>query len=487
MNTKKLTLLHSNDMHGDFLAENLDKNLIGGVGLLSGYVSKVREQEENVIYAIAGDMFRGSVIDSEYKGVSTINLMNAIAPDIVTIGNHEIDYGIAHLLFIEKCAQFPIINANLYIKSNNVRLFEPCRVIKVGGLKVLFIGVITEKVMNAAQSDDIGAFIDTAEAATEVGKICDAYNSIDIDFTVLLTHIGFEEDKLLASLLKPEWGVDVIIGGHSHTIMEEPFVVNGIPIVQAHTGTDVIGRFDIEIDTDKNRMDSYSWSLITINNEIAEPDKQIEKMLLEYKAETDIKYERVISRLARKLTHPERTEETELGNMVSDIFMESLGVDVMMTGSGSIRLDEIGPVVTYGSLVACFPYDEPLYMVKVTGQQFRKMVHYMQRDEAFTGETEYYQFSRGVKMIYSKSEHAFHEFSLNGEPVPDDDSRMYSIGLQNFHMINFEDNFNISIEEVSKNMKPRALAISTVAILEEYFSVHNRINAKVEGRNLVVD
>ena len=66
-------------------------------------------------------MFRGSVIDSEYKGLSTIELMNYLAPDVVSLGNHEVDYGIAHLLFLEKCAKFPIINADLYIKLNNQR------------------------------------------------------------------------------------------------------------------------------------------------------------------------------------------------------------------------------------------------------------------------------------------------------------------------------------------------------------------------------
>ncbi len=100
-NLKKLTLLHSNDMHGDFLAENLDAKLVGGVSLLSGYINKVRQDEENVIYAIAGDMFRGSIIDSEFLGLSTIQIMNMLGPDIVTLGNHEVDYGLAHLLFLE--------------------------------------------------------------------------------------------------------------------------------------------------------------------------------------------------------------------------------------------------------------------------------------------------------------------------------------------------------------------------------------------------
>ena len=100
-NLKKLTLLHSNDMHGDFLAENVYERPVGGISLLSGYVNKVRKEEKNVLYAIAGDMFRGSIIDSEFLGISTIQIMNMLGPDVVTPGNHEVDYGVAHLLFLE--------------------------------------------------------------------------------------------------------------------------------------------------------------------------------------------------------------------------------------------------------------------------------------------------------------------------------------------------------------------------------------------------
>ena len=96
---KDITILHSNDLHGDFLAEKVDNKLVGGVSRLSGYINKVRNEEKNVLYCIAGDMFRGSVIDSDYKGLSTIEIMNMISPDVVTIGNHEIDYGLSHLLF----------------------------------------------------------------------------------------------------------------------------------------------------------------------------------------------------------------------------------------------------------------------------------------------------------------------------------------------------------------------------------------------------
>ena len=119
MNTKKFTILHSNDMHGDFLAEVKEGGgeLIGGLALLSGYVNKVRREEENVLYVIAGDMLQGSLIDSEYKGISTMEIMNYLAPDVVSLGNHEFDYGLPHLLFLEKMANFPIVNANMYIRG----------------------------------------------------------------------------------------------------------------------------------------------------------------------------------------------------------------------------------------------------------------------------------------------------------------------------------------------------------------------------------
>lgn len=153
-------------MHGDFLAENVDSRLVGGVSMLSGYIAQTRAETANVIYAVAGDMFRGSIIDSEYKGVSTIEIMNMLAPDVVTIGNHEADYGLAHLLFLEKCARFPFVNANLRVRTSGARLFRPCHVVRLGGMKILFIGVITDAILAEAKKDaDFGSLIEVTDPA----------------------------------------------------------------------------------------------------------------------------------------------------------------------------------------------------------------------------------------------------------------------------------------------------------------------------------
>lgn len=484
--TKKLTILHSNDLHGDFMAEQVDDKLVGGVSMLSGYVSKVRREEENVLYAIAGDMFRGSIIDAEYKGISTIEIMNLLAPDIVTIGNHEVDYGIAHLLFIEKCAKFPIINANLYIKSNGARLFTPYKILKVGGMNILFIGIITEEVLAQARKDNlIGAFIDTKEAAAEVTRICNAYKSVDVDLTVLLTHIGFEDDKKLAAMLPPACGVDLIIGGHSHTLPEQPWVENGIQIVQAGTGTDRIGRFDLVIDTDRNCIDSGTWRTVPITAADCPRDEALEAVLAKYKEATDRKYARIVTRLRAQLTHPQRNTETQLGDLFADILREMLGLDVMLLGSGSIRQKAIGPIVDYGALKEAFPYDDGVYLMKITGAQLRKMMLFMLRDEAFAGDhTEFYQLSDGLQLVYARGEHALKECTFHGEEIADD--RVLSVGIQGYHYANLESFLGLSFAEAGAIQTPRVVSTSCLDIIEEYLSTHQLLGAAAGGRLTVV-
>ena len=473
-------------MHGDFLAETVDEKLVGGVSMLSGYINKVKEAEKNTLYCIAGDMFRGSVIDSEFQGLSTIEIMNMLSPDVVTLGNHEVDYGIAHLLFLEKCAKFPIINANFHIKTNNARLFQPYLIREIDGMKILFIGILTEQVLAQTKNDGlVGTFVNINEAADEVGRIFNAYKSLDIDLTVLLTHIGFEEDKKLAERLDPSWGVDIIIGGHSHTFITEPARVNDIVIVQAGTGTDQIGRFDLVVDTENNCIASCCWESVPINIEHCPTDPEIESLIGRYKSKTDAKYGRVITRFNRKLTHPSRTQETELGDLFADALRESLGVDVMLLGSGSLRTEELGPIVMLGSLTEAFPYDDAVYMVTVTGAQLKAMLKYMMRDEIWEGvHSEFYQLSEGLHVEYSRRTHEYMAFTYRGQEV--DDDRLFTLGLQNYHYNNMEDSFHVKISDILKNGSRRTLCTSCRQVIEEYFSEHQHLD-RTAGDRLIIE
>jgi 5'-nucleotidase len=481
--TRKFTILHSNDMHGDFLAElgGEPGDLIGGLPLLSGYINKVRAEEENVIYCIAGDMVQGSIIDSDFKGTSTMQLMNYLAPDVVALGNHEIDYGLPHLLFLEKLANFPIVNANIYVKPFEKRMMNPYLIKEMAGFSILFTGIVTEKVMDALKLDElIGTFVTLEEAAGEVGKICDAFKTDDVDLTIVLTHIGFESDKELAAMLRPEWGVDMIIGGHSHTMLSEPAQVNGILIAQAGTGTNQIGRFDIVVDDDTNSIVEWTWKLIPIDEHIAEPDLRLAEFIDSFKTVVDRKYGVVITKFTEKLTHPLREQESSLGDLMADALAESVGTDVVLLGAGSVRVKEMGPAVTLMDLVSCFPYDDSLTRYTVTGADLKRMFGHWMRTENRNGEGECYQVNAGVRAVYSDAEHRLVSLDLGGAPV--DDSATHTVTLQGYHAKNCEQYLAMAPEALEAAAPPKIVASSAQTVLREWLLGHQNVTRKVEGR-----
>ena len=310
----------------------------------------------------------------------------------------------------------------------------------------------------------------------------------NIDFTVLLTHIGFEEDRHLARQLDPAWGVDLIIGGHSHTLPEHAVEENGVVIAQAGTGTDQIGRFDIVVDTDNNCIDSYTWRTVPICAETCPRSPAMEQVLHRFTSQVDEKYSHIVGRFRRELTHPERTQETELGNLFADIFTRSLGIDIMLIGSGSIRAEKLGPIVTYGDLIEGFPYDDGVYMFKVTGRQLRQMLHYMLREEAYTGHTEFYQLPSTLRLRYDRAKGDFDYFTYCGKEVGKEigDDALFTVGLQNYHFKNIESFFNISYDTLCKLQKPRSVATSCQDILMEYFREHEMVDAVVDGRMTIL-
>ncbi len=481
--TKKFTILHSNDMHGDFLAEVKGKEgkLIGGLALLSGYINKVRQEEENVFYVISGDMVQGSLIDSEYKGISTIEIMNYLAPDVVALGNHEFDYGLPHLLFLEKMANFPIVNANLYIRKYNKRLMQPYIILKKAGFDILFTGIITEKVMDSLKQDElISSFVTLEDASREVGKILNAYKNDDIDLTILLTHIGFESDIKLANLLKAEWGVDIIIGGHSHTIMEKPAKANNILIAQAGVGSDQIGRFDIIVDDDTNSIIDYNWQLIPINQNLAQPDLKLQEYINSFQDTINRKYNTIICKFAQKLTHPKREVETSLGNLIADAFADVAESDIMLVGSGSIRTKELGPLVTLKDLLSCFPFDDVLRRYTITGKKLKGIFSHIMRPENRNSEGECYQVNSKVQARYSDSQHKLVSIIINGKDVSESD--VFKLCIQGYHANNSISNLNISQKELFELGETKLVSTSAKEVLEEYLRNHQNIKRNVEGR-----
>ena len=159
-------------------------------------------------------------------------------------------------------------------------------------------------------------------------------------------------------------------------------------------------------------------------------------------------------------------------------------MDIMLVGSGSIRTTELGPIVLLSDFTECFPYDDVVHMLNVSGAQLRRMIHYMLRDEVWEGShCEFYQFSQGLHVVYDKQSRQFKEFTLNDEPISD--NRIYRIGLQHYHFVNLVDSFGVQLSEVEENGETRVIATSCREILEEYLSSHQNLDRQVCGRLII--
>ena len=158
-----------------------------------------------------------------------------------------------------------------------------------------------------------------------------------------------------------------------------------------------------------------------------------------------------------------------------------LDLDIMLLGSGSIRAEKLGPLVLYSDLVESFPYDDSITMITVTGEQLRRMILFMLRDEVWQGaHCEFYQLSKDLKVVYDREKRELLEMTFENRPI--DDKRLYKVGLQRFHVQNMEDNLAVTLDEVSANRKPRIVATSCRDILDEYLSTHQHLDRQIDGR-----
>ena len=174
-----------------------------------------------------------------------------------------------------------------------------------------------------------------------------------------------------------------------------------------------------------------------------------------------------------------------MGNLYADLLQDESSFDLMIIGTGSLRKEELGPIVEYQDMLENTPFDDPLWMLMATGKQLKQMITYVFRDNAWTGHTEFYQYSKGMKIVYNRTTRTFEELSFRGTPVEEID--LISFAIQNYHYVNFDEFFGIPLDTIRQNKKPRMVATSVQNIIEEYFSSHSDLDARIEGRIVLKD
>lgn len=275
----KLTILHTNDTHSRLEPFPMDGGRNQGLGGIAGrasLISRVRAEEEHVLLLDAGDIFQGTPYFNLYKGEPEIKAMSAMKYDACTIGNHDFDAGMENLATqLTSHANFPMLVANYDFTSTPMEhKTQPYKVFKKGKIKIGVFGVgiegrglIPDSLFGATK------YLDPVQKANEVaGKL---KNDEGCDMIICLSHLGnqYKESNIVSDevLAKQTEGIDLIIGGHTHTFLDNPIVYKNKKgddtiVNQVGFAGIILGRLDFE-------FSKFSGKKLTKNHNITVSQK----------------------------------------------------------------------------------------------------------------------------------------------------------------------------------------------------------------------
>ncbi|PTN10098.1 metallophosphoesterase [Mangrovibacterium marinum] len=256
---KKLTILHTNDIHSHidpFSPSNPSYAGKGGLARMSGLIQQIRQQEENVLLLDSGDMFQGTPYFNYYKGELILKVMSEMGYEGSTLGNHEFDNGLDALNNALDHAKFPFINSNYdFSQTKLYDRFNRYVVYRKNGIKIGVYGLGIELQGLVSNSNYEGTiYNDPVEVAREMEGFLKLNKQCDL--VICLSHLGYryESNKISDVRLAAETRyTDLILGGHTHSFLDKPVQVknaDGNPVIinQAGWGGMVLGRLDFYFD-----------------------------------------------------------------------------------------------------------------------------------------------------------------------------------------------------------------------------------------------
>lgn len=367
----KTVILHTNDVHG----------AVEGYAYIAQLKADYEAKGAEVILVDAGDYSQGTTYVSSTKGADAVTMMNAAGYDVVTLGNHEFDYGYAQLKENMSKAKFKVVCADVFNEDGTPIFDANYTYTTKSGVKVGFFGMETPETQTKANPTKIkGLTFATNDAFTKAAA--DQVKALkDADVVICLAHLGVDgESKPYRStdLYAAVKGIDFIIDGHSHTVMTKG--ENGEPIQSTGTAFANIGV--IVIDDATKKIESNS--LFEIKEDTAKDatvaaaaQKIIDRIDKEYGA-VFAKSEVVLN--GAKAPNGNRDSETNNGDLITDAMVwkilqdkESLTVDadhvVAVTNGGGIRKAINPGDVTKKNINEVLPFGNTVVTIYITGAE----------------------------------------------------------------------------------------------------------------------
>jgi len=379
--TARITILHTNDMHGQ-THSSVDKkvsedNQLGGLAYLGATIKKEKEADpENTLLLDAGDISTGGPISDYFKAIPMVDAMNFLGYDAMTVGNHEFDKGRDSLRAIIDNANFPVLSANMVDKSPEGPLnVKPYIMKKVGDLKVGILGLTTTDTSDLLREKD-KEFIKFQSAVDTAKKMIPRMRKEGADLIIVLSHLGYKKD---CDLAKKVDGIDVIVGGHSHTELDKPITVKNTIIAQAGQKGRNLGKLELQVSRSrgKAKVSAVKSKLIPISDKSATPSPDVGKILKKYSDRLEPILNREIGVVSEPLTQRDYhiyKEESTLCNFAIDAIRKKGQSDFAIINPSGLRSNINKGKVTVRDMFKLYPWEDKVAVVKMKGATVKKVL-----------------------------------------------------------------------------------------------------------------
>lgn len=466
----RLRILHVNDFHGYAQphAPAGMKDKIGGAAYLAAHIDALKKDNDgNVLLLAAGDMIQGHPWANFNEGRAVIELMNAMKFDAMVLGNHEFDFGGKVLEQRIREANFPVLAANV----EGIAGVKPYVIRKTGGVRVGLLGIISEHTPVHTHPQNVAGVRFFPSDSTVRKYLPELRKKADI--IILLTHIGYREDRLLSEKIK---GVTAIIGGHSHTKVTDPQVIDGTIILQAWEHGKSVGILDIEIDNGK--ITSLRGTLEDIKPTGPYRD-DVAAIVSVYEGSLDKAMQQVIGNTKVDLEGSHvRSRETNLGNFITDAMRKDANTEVAFINGGAIRTGISAGPITVRDIYTVLPFTGYTVVMELRGDELRRALeHALAAGEEGSGG--FLQVS-GMKFTYDPAAAAgsrIKAIAVNGSPL--EKARKYSIATSDF-LVAGGDGYSFFKAIRQKRVQGQGKEIRTLVI--EYIKTQGDICPRAEGR-----
>jgi 5'-nucleotidase/UDP-sugar diphosphatase len=386
-----LTLAHTNDTHAHLEPMELTlsgkKVRVGGVAQRVAFFDRLRAGRRNLLILDAGDVFQGTLYFNQYRGLADRYFMHRMLYRVMTLGNHEFNLGPGHLAEFLKGAKFKVVSANVDI-SREPRLqglLAPYAVLQVGGEKVGLVGLTTPDTREISNPGPTVAFLDPYESAQKA-----VYELLarGVNKIVVLSHLGYGEDLKLARRLV---GAQVIVGGHSHTLLGSfphpelrpagpyPTVVKNpegkdVLVVQAWEWGKVVGLLEVTF-APTGELLAYKGEALLMTPEVSPEDFFAKEALLAYAQPVMALMGQVIAEAKVDLVGERaivRKRESNLGNLIADGMVwktKGAGVQIALQNGGGIRASIPKGPITVGKVYEVLPFGNTLVVMDLKGKE----------------------------------------------------------------------------------------------------------------------